>query len=81
VVMVKEGKKVLVIDADLRRSSLEKSLGLPEKGSGLTDFVLSQSNDPDEFVVSHEESSLDFMRTGDSGYYYHYGRYNSYYKS
>jgi succinoglycan biosynthesis transport protein ExoP len=68
VVMAKEGKKVLVIDADLRRSSLEKSLGLPEEGPGLTDFVLSQSNDPDEFVVSHEESGLDFMRTGDAKY-------------
>ena len=68
VAMANEGKKVLVIDADLRRSSLEKSLGLSEEGPGLTDFVLASTNEPDDFVVSHEESGMDFMRTGDAKY-------------
>ena len=68
VVMAKEGKKVLVIDGDLRRSSLEKTLGLPTDGAGLTDFVLTKTDEPDEFIVRHEESGMDFMRTGDAKY-------------
>jgi capsular exopolysaccharide synthesis family protein len=66
--MAKEGKKVLIIDGDLRRPSLEKTLGVPEDGAGLTDFVLAPSDAPDEFIISHEDSGIDFMRTGDSKY-------------
>ena len=68
VVMAKEGKKVLVVDADLRRSSLPKTLGLPENGPGLTDFVLASTDVPDEFIVPHEETGIDVMRTGDAKY-------------
>ena len=68
VVMAKEGKKVLIIDADLRRSSLPKTLSIPKDGPGLTDYVLAETNAPDEFVVKHEESGVDFMRTGDAKY-------------
>ena len=68
VVMVKEGKKVLVIDGDLRRSSLDKTLGLTADGPGLTDFVLASTDEPDEFIVKHEESGMDFMRMGDAKY-------------
>lgn len=68
VVLAKEGKKVLVIDADLRRSTLDKTLGLPSDGPGLTDYVLASGNEPDEFIVHHEESGIDLMRTGDAKY-------------
>ena len=68
VAMVKEGKKVLIIDADLRRSSIEKTLGLPEQGDGLTDFVLAETDVPDEFILTHEDSGIDLMRTGDAKY-------------
>jgi succinoglycan biosynthesis transport protein ExoP len=68
VILAREGKKVLVIDADLRRSSLEKTLGLKKRGPGLTDFVLAEHNKPGEFVAHHEESGIDFMRTGDAKY-------------
>lgn len=67
-IMVKEGKKVLVVDADLRRSSINKRLGLPQEGPGLTDYVLANDDPPDEYIVSHEESGIDFMRTGDAKY-------------
>ena len=60
--------KVLVVDADLRRSSLEKTLGLPTDGPGLTDFVLASTDEPDEFVTKHEETGIYFMRTGDAKY-------------
>ena len=65
-VMARAGKKVLIIDADLRRSSINKKLGLPEEGPGLTDFVLAASDSPDEFITSHEETGIDYMRTGDA---------------
>lgn len=68
VVMAKEGKKVLVVDADLRRSSLPETLGLPKDGPGLTDFVLATTDEPDEYIVRHEETGIDFMRTGDAKY-------------
>ncbi|MFT5373094.1 MAG: succinoglycan biosynthesis transport protein ExoP [Lysobacterales bacterium] len=68
VVLAKEGKKVLVIDADLRRSTLDRTLGLPSDGPGLTDYVLASGNEPDEFIVHHEESGIDLMRTGDAKY-------------
>jgi capsular exopolysaccharide synthesis family protein len=67
-VMAKEDKKVLVVDADLRRSSIEKRLGLPEEGPGLTDYVLAETDAPDAFVAHHEETGIDFMRTGDAKY-------------
>lgn len=68
VVLAKEGKKVLVIDGDLRRSTLEETLGLPKKGPGLTDFILASTDQPDEFIVKHEKTGIHFMRTGDAKY-------------
>jgi capsular exopolysaccharide synthesis family protein len=68
IMMVKEGKKVLVVDADLRRSTMPKTLGLSSGGPGLTDFVLATTNAPDEFIEHHEETGIDFMRTGDAKY-------------
>jgi len=67
-VMATEGKKVLVIDADLRRSTLDGTLGLQEKGPGLTDYVLAEGDAPDAFVVAHEDSGIDYMRSGDAKY-------------
>ncbi len=67
-VMANEGKKVLVVDADLRRSSLNKRLGLPQEGPGLTDYVLADTDKPDEFILTHEETGIDFMRTGNAKY-------------
>jgi len=68
VVMATEGKKVLVIDGDLRRSSLPKSLDIDTDGPGLTDFVLASTDVPDDFIVRHEDAGIDFMRAGDAKY-------------
>ena len=68
IVMANEGKKVLVVDADLRRSSINKRLGLPQEGPGLTDYVLANTDAPEEFIIRHEESGIDFMRTGNAKY-------------
>jgi len=66
VMMAMEGKKVLVIDADLRRSSLKEMLGLESDGPGLTDYILAATDDPGEFIVHHEKTGFDFMCTGDA---------------
>jgi succinoglycan biosynthesis transport protein ExoP len=66
--MASEGKKVLIVDGDLRRSSLPKSLGIAADGPGLTDFVLASTDEPDEFVSIHEDTGINFMRTGDAKY-------------
>jgi capsular exopolysaccharide synthesis family protein len=68
VLMAKEGKKVLVVDADLRRSSVMKTLGIPEDGPGLTDYVLAETDAPDEFIVHHEAADFDVMSTGNAQY-------------
>ena len=68
IILARSGSKVLVVDADLRRSSIEKRLGHTEDGAGLTDLVLSDSDSISDFVVHHEETGIDFMRTGDARY-------------
>ena len=68
IVMAKEGKKVLLVDADLRRSSIEKLLGFTHEGPGLTDFVMASTDAPEDFIMQNEEFGIDFMRTGDAKY-------------
>ena len=66
IAMARSGSRVLMIDADLRRSSLEKRLGLSSDTPGLTDFVMSDSDRVSDFVVREEKTGIDFMRTGDA---------------
>ena len=66
IAMIRSGASVLVVDGDLRRSTIEKRLGLERKGPGLTDMVLSEGGMLDDFVVRHEATGIDFMRTGDA---------------
>jgi succinoglycan biosynthesis transport protein ExoP len=67
-VLAQSDCKVLILDGDLRRSSIEEKLGLPAKGPGLTDFVIAETDDPSDYIVHHEASGLDFMRTGEAKY-------------
>lgn len=64
--MVRSGSRVLVVDGDLRRSSIEKRLGLEREGPGLTDMVLSDGDELAACVAHHERTGIDFMRTGDA---------------
>ena len=66
VAMIRSGASVLVVDGDLRRSTIEKRLGLEREGPGLTDMVLSEGGMLEDFVVHHEATGIDFMRTGDA---------------
>lgn len=67
-VLSQAGRKVLLIDADLRRSHLEETLGLAVDHPGLTDLVLAADGDPGDFIVKVEKFGIDFMRSGDAGY-------------
>lgn len=67
-VLAKSGHKVIVLDGDLRRSGIGKKLDLPKGSPGLTDMIIDESNDVAKFVVHHEPTGVDFMRTGQAHY-------------
>jgi len=67
-VVAASGKKVILLDADLRRSSIQKKLGLPTKRKGLSDFVVSPTDDISEFILRDEKGNLDVMPTGTAAY-------------
>jgi polysaccharide biosynthesis transport protein len=62
------GQKVIVIDADFRRPSLEKELGIPTKAKGLTDLIMSHANNFSEFIYKDEKSGLMIMPKGNADY-------------
>jgi len=66
--LAQSGKKVILVDADLRRASLEKKLGMETKGKGLTDLVISASSDVSEYVVKDTKSNLLIMPKGRAEY-------------
>ncbi len=57
-------QKVILVDADLRRSSIEKKLGLPKHDKGLTDFVLDHDAQPMDFLVKDPDSELLLLPPG-----------------
>jgi succinoglycan biosynthesis transport protein ExoP len=64
--MIRSGERVILVDADLRRSKLVKRLGLPTNGPGLTDLVMSDSEQVSSFVIHDEKIGIDIMRNGDA---------------
>ncbi len=62
------GKKVILVDADLHRASIESRLGIPVTNKGLSDLVASDGSDLAYFVVKDEKSSLVIMPKGVSEY-------------
>jgi capsular exopolysaccharide synthesis family protein len=63
-VLASQGEKVILVDADLRRSTLERRLGVETRQAGLTDFVLNQDDDVAKFVVDDPKSSVKLMASG-----------------
>ena len=63
-VLAQKDQKVILVDADLRRSSVERKLGLAMRENGLTDFVLEHHDDPLEYLVADPRSSLRLMPSG-----------------
>ncbi len=62
--LAEKDQKVILVDADLRRSSVEKKLGLKTHGKGLTDFVLEHGAVPMDFLVKDPRSNLLIMPPG-----------------
>ena len=62
------GQKVLLIDADFRRPTIEKKLGLSIKSKGLTDLIMSHDNRISEFMYKDEKSNLMIMPKGNAEY-------------
>ncbi len=55
------GKKVLLIDGDMRRSRLREVLGVDEKKTGLSDYLAGITP---KYNVIHEEDNLDIILAG-----------------
>jgi capsular exopolysaccharide synthesis family protein len=68
-VVAASGQKVVVVDGDLRRSSIGRKLNLRDKHKGLSDLVLAGADtDLSEFLLRDEKGKLDFMPTGTAKY-------------
>ena len=62
------GKKVILVDGDLRRSSIGRKLNLRDKHKGLSDLVVAGNEDLSEFLIRDEKGKVDFMPTGTAKY-------------
>jgi len=62
------GKKVILVDSDLRRASLDKKLGISPTSKGLTDLVLSDNAHLADFVIKDEKSGVIIMPKGGAEY-------------
>ena len=62
------GQKVLLVDGDLRRPSIEKKLGVSEKKKGLTDLVRSHDENISDYIFKDKDSELLIMPKGGAEY-------------
>jgi capsular exopolysaccharide synthesis family protein len=62
--MTRSGMKVILIDGDLRRSSVGAKLGLRDKHKGLSDLVVAGDADYADFIRQDTLSDMDYMPTG-----------------
>ncbi|HLF30209.1 MAG TPA: polysaccharide biosynthesis tyrosine autokinase [Xanthomonadales bacterium] len=63
-VVAASGKKVILVDGDLRRSSVGKKLGLRDHHKGLSDLVIAGDAALEEFIRKDTLSEVDYMPTG-----------------
>jgi tyrosine-protein kinase Etk/Wzc len=62
IVLANAGKKILLIDADLRKGFIHTTLGL-KRENGLSDLI-SNAISPDEAIHTIEAVNIDFIPTG-----------------
>lgn len=62
------GQKVLLVDADLRRPTIEKKLGVSEKTKGLTNLIMSHDEGMTDYFFKDEDSELSVMPKGGAEY-------------
>jgi len=63
VAIAQEGKKVILVDGDLRRPSIHKFFGLPNR-AGLTNFILDTEDDIDRYLQETETENLRVLTSG-----------------
>lgn len=61
--LAKKGKRVMLVDGDLRNPSVSKAMGLPPKEHGVTD-ILEQTVELKDAVVRYGEYGLDILPGG-----------------
>lgn len=66
--LAQSGKKVILVDADLRRTSMTKKLGVSAKSKGLTDLVMSENTNLSDFVLKDKKSELLILPKGEAEY-------------
>jgi len=67
-VVAAAGKKVIIVDGDLRRSSVGKKIGLAGAHKGLSDLVVAGDEDLSEFILRDEKGNMDYLPTGTAKY-------------
>jgi capsular exopolysaccharide synthesis family protein len=67
-VVAAAGKKVIIVDGDLRRSSIGKKIGLSGAHKGLSDLVVAGDADLSEFILRDEKGNVDYLPTGTAKY-------------
>jgi len=67
-VVATSGLKVILLDGDLRRSSIGRKLNLMEKHKGLSDLVVAGNAPLEEFLLRDEKGNVDYMPAGTAKY-------------
>ncbi len=62
------GKKVVLVDGDLRRAAVESKLGLKRKEKGLTDLALNPAGNLEEFLGKDPRSEVAILAPGTAAY-------------
>jgi capsular exopolysaccharide synthesis family protein len=65
IVLARAGKRVLLVDADLRRTGLGAQIDVNKETPGLLDMVISEDADISRYVTPLDFERLDFMSSGD----------------
>jgi capsular exopolysaccharide synthesis family protein len=63
IIMAKAGEKVLLVDCDVRKSSLHRFLHLDGK-KGISDFLATPGLDPKDFIKPTSHENLSLMPSG-----------------
>jgi capsular exopolysaccharide synthesis family protein len=62
------GQRVVVIDADLRRPTIEKKLGLSTRSKGLTDLIMAKNEKFSDCIFKDTKTELYIMPKGEADY-------------
>jgi capsular exopolysaccharide synthesis family protein len=62
------GQKVIVIDADFRRPTIEKKLNIQSNAKGLTDYILAHDGKYTDFIFKDDRTNMYIMTKGKADY-------------